>query len=77
MEFIAEAEENDVNSNTYHSFYPQSWPRDVSQVPFTEDEKTRIDDAKSDEEKARALPCTRRCLPCHYFDLICGSSTGA
>ena len=30
-------------------------PRDVSQVPFTMDEKTRIDDAKSDEGKAHVL----------------------
>lgn len=75
MGYIAEVEEEDVT--TYHSFSPQSWPRDVSQIPLTNEERNRVDEAESPEERARALPCTRRYLPCHYFDSICGSSTGA
>ena len=75
MEFIAEAEEKD--SSTFHSFYPQRWPRDVSQVPLNENEKILVNDAESEEDKARAHRCARRYLPCHYFDNVCGSSTGA
>ena len=71
MEFIAEAEEKDAE--TWNSFCPKDWPRDVSQLPLTED----VNRAEGEENKARALPCTRRYLPCHYFDNICGSSTGA
>ena len=75
MEYIARKEEKD--GETYHSFSPQSWPENVSQVPLTEQENSGMKDAYSEEEKVRKLSCTRRYLPCHYFDHICGSSTGA
>lgn len=77
MEFIAEEEEKEDEDETFHSFSPQSWPRDVSPAPLTAEENTRVDEAEGEEDKARALPKVRRYLPCHYFDNICGSSTGA
>ena len=76
MEFIAEAEEK-WDAKIYHSFYPQKWPKDVSQIPLTDEQQSRSDELTSEEDKARLLPCARRYLPCHYFDNICGSSTGA
>ena len=77
MEFIAEVEEEKEDEDIYHSFHPQSWPKDVSQIPLTDEEQTRSDDEASEEHKVRVLPGSRRYLPCHYFDNICGSSTGA
>ena len=77
MEFVAEAEEKEDEDEIYHSFSPQSWPSHVSPAPLTPEEKTRVDEADGEEAKARALPKVRRYLPCHYFDNICGSSTGA
>ena len=75
MDCIAEQEE--MYDDIYHSFLPQKWPGDVSQVSLSDVEQTRINDANNDVDKTRALPRTRRYLPCHYFDSICGSSTGA
>ena len=77
MEFIAEVEEKKNDEEIYHSFHPKKWPKDVSQIPLTDDQQSRSDEATSDDDKARVLPCARRYLPCHYFDNICGSSTGA
>lgn len=76
MEFVAEAEEKG-DRRTYHSFHPEPWPNHVSQVPHTEEENNRIEDADNKADKARVLPRARRYLPCHYFDNVCGSSTGA
>ena len=76
MDFVSEAEE-DLDRWTYHSFHPEPWPDDVSQLPLTEEQRTRITDADNEVDKARLLPRARRYLPCHYFDNICGSSTGA
>ena len=80
MEFIAEEEEKiekEEGDKYFHSFSPQGWPSHVSPAPLTAEEKTRVDEAEGEEAKARALPKARRYLPCHYFDNICGSSTGA
>ena len=74
MENIAAKEEED--DETFHSFHPQAWPRDVSIAPLTKEEKNRVSKTEDEEDKARALQCARRYLPCHYFDNICGSSTG-
>lgn len=60
-----------------HSFHPQRWPENVYQAPLTTEEEGPINAAYDPEEKLRRLPRTRRYLPCHYFDHICGSSTGA
>ena len=76
MEYIAVVEE-EYDDNTYHSFSPEEWPDNVSQVPLTDEEKRQIGAANTAEAKCRAISDTRRYLPCHYFDYICGSSTGA
>jgi hypothetical protein len=63
-----------------HSFWPQRIPSNVSQVPLTNEEKAHVVEAKtiSDEvQEFTAQSAARRYLPCHYFDYICGSSTGA
>ena len=79
MEEIADAEEELADPH-YHSFKPQNLPDDVSQVPLMEAEQKRVQHAKNNDdenEKHRAFYAARRFLPCHYFDFICGTSTGA
>lgn len=63
--------------NAFHSFWPQRWPKDVTQLPLTEDQVQLANEGQTDETQCRAMPASRRYLPCHYFDYICGSSTGA
>lgn len=50
----------------FHSFWPQKYPEHVSQLP-EEDEN---------DDGYKTNPASRMFLPCHYFDFICGSSTG-
>ena len=77
---VAEEEERLGN---YHSFGRGLWPRDgVSQIPYTDDEQQEIDrltniESNTAEEGCFTMIKYRRYLPCHYFDYICGSSTGA
>jgi hypothetical protein len=69
--------------NGLHSFWPEAWPGDnVSQVHPSEEETRERDNARGTADQLaarqlRALKAHRRYLPCHYFDYICGSSTGA
>lgn len=91
MELIGIEEERLVNDNSMpgnpfkglHSFWPQSWPGDnISHVGLSVGEKERRNEARGEGEQLAArqlaaLHKTRRYLPCHYFDYICGSSTGA
>lgn len=72
--YIGDEEEK---GGIYHSFHPQDWPENVYQAPLTEEEETATKAAYDSESKLRGLRRTRRYLPCHYFDHICGSSTGA
>lgn len=74
MEYIAEVEGKD---QVHHSFAPQDYPENVSQGPFTDEELRKLDEADAAEARCCALNKTRRYLPCHYFDYICGTSTGA
>ena len=81
MEYIAGVEvelgEEDNYDHT-HSFSPEAWPENVSQIPHTaKEELKRIAEAVTAEEKRLAMSNARRFLPCHYFDHICGSSTGS
>jgi len=76
MECIAEKEEDDDKA-VHHSFWPEEWPEHVSQAPHTEEERQELGNANTKEAECRALSRDRRYLPCHYFDYICGSSTGA
>lgn len=80
MELIGEKEEEEEeedSENTGHSFQPESWPDNVSQIPHTREEIAQRNEAPTNEAKLRVLPKAVRYLPCHYFDYICGSSTGA
>jgi hypothetical protein len=77
MEYIAEEELGNILGQHEHSFSPQLYPDNVSQGPFTEKEKNDLSAVADHEAKYRALSNARRFLPCHYFDYICGSSTGA
>ncbi|KZM24237.1 uncharacterized protein EKO05_0005788 [Ascochyta rabiei] len=68
MEFIHREEERQVeeDQDDIHSFWPEAYPNNVSQLP-------RNHDGDSTPEH---LPAARAFLLCHYFDFICGSSTG-
>ena len=70
MEHIGEIEEQ---GKIYHSFFPEAWPENVTQVPLTEEEATACKNAYSQEDRLRAISRSQRYLPCHYFDEICGS----
>lgn len=69
-------EEHD-GKEVHHSFWPQALPENVSQVPRSWELKRRMEKANDSEARRRAIPAAQRYLPCHYFDFICGSSTGA
>lgn len=79
MQYIAEEEKNFDDGNDeeiIHSFHPHQWPNNVSHIPMS-DERRRVERARDPDEKCRTMLEARRFLPCHYFDHICGSSTGA
>jgi hypothetical protein len=59
-----------------HSFSPRSYPKDVC-PPSEGEEYTKVKSAKNQAEELSALRREKRYLPCHYFDYICGTSTGA
>lgn len=75
--FEEEITEEQDGKKVHHSFWPQPWPKNVSQVPQTRDLKNKIEEANNEEARRRAIPAAQRYLPCHYFDYIGGSSTGA
>ena len=60
-----------------HSFDPLDFPLNVTQAPLTDKEKQKVRQSCGSEDLLRNVPRTRRYLPCHYFDQIGGSSTGA
>ena len=76
MTCVGEIEEK-YDKNVYHSFYPEEWPDNVSHIETSPPEREKMEQADSAEAKCRVLPTNRRYLPCHYFDLICGSGFGA
>ena len=85
MEYIEEAE-TELAGEEYdsliglHSFWPQDCPPHISHVPLNDGETQGQRDAEqTDDQRARfrALRASKRYLPCHYFDFIVGSSTGA
>ena len=61
----------------HHSFWPQPLPDNVSQVPPDWEVRRKLAETNNPEARRRAIPAAQRYLPCHYFDYICGSSTGA
>ncbi|KAL9624607.1 MAG: hypothetical protein Q9160_001272 [Pyrenula sp. 1 TL-2023] len=82
IELIAYIEQNrdenvPVDEEAGHSFYPEKWPNHVSRK-ISDEERIRIrDNERVQTEEFKALDANRRYLPCHYFDYICGSSTGS
>ena len=72
--YVGEEEEK---YNVYHSFHPEDYPENVCQAPLTEEEERPMQEEYHRELRFRQSPRNRRYLPCHYFDHICGSSTGA
>ena len=73
MEYIA-VEEERLDEEALHSFYPMDLPSNVSQL---KDEKRHTNVSNHSEDPVLSVPRTRRYLPCHYFDQIGGTSTGA
>ena len=56
----------------YHSFLPEPYPRNVSQLPPI----SQLPDNDVEDEGHIVIPPTRAILLCHYFDYIGGTSTG-
>jgi hypothetical protein len=54
-----------LSQTRFDSFFPEDLPKYVSHF---RDEQSKHDDIKKLD--------SQRFLPCHYFDYICGSSTG-
>ncbi|KAI9699600.1 MAG: hypothetical protein M1820_007099 [Bogoriella megaspora] len=67
MDYVAD-EEMKQSKPAEHSFDPVPFPKYVSHGPFLSHED------KNDHE---SWMNSRKFLPCHYFDIVCGSSTGA
>jgi hypothetical protein len=57
---VAERAQADYQQARFDSFYPSDFPKNVSQGP----------------RNGRTDVAAQNFLPCHYFDIICGSSTG-
>ena len=57
------------------SFYPQDYPDHTSHLNPHNFQRIGSSD-QSRREEIRAIPRSRRYLPCHYFDYCCGASTG-
>ena len=56
----------------HSSFDPEDFPPYVSTGPFL----NKGPDNEHGQEHA-TWKASRKYLPCHYFDMICGASTGA
>lgn len=74
----AEVRASDLNNcDGLHSFWPEQYPDNVSHGPFDAEETTGLRRARGVKARCQKLKKSRRFLPCHYFDYIFGSSTGA
>jgi hypothetical protein len=66
------------DDDEHHSFSPEQFPAYVTQGGLSDKERQRQHATRgariSTHEIVRNV---RKYLPCHYFDYICGSSTGA
>ncbi|KAI9712378.1 MAG: hypothetical protein M1820_001591 [Bogoriella megaspora] len=76
MEWIAieEIEQSGSDTPVQHSFHPEPFPGHVSHGPFDKGGDGRHPEKASEYETWKE---SRKYLPCHYFDIIGGSSTGA
>lgn len=73
------AEEAEDEFDGLHSFWPEQWPSASARGPYDDDERTELNNVQGEDRAAtcQAMKESRRFLPCHYFDYIFGSSTGA
>ncbi|KAF2688273.1 hypothetical protein K458DRAFT_293222 [Lentithecium fluviatile CBS 122367] len=81
MKAIADEERRQapLGQEEFHSFWPQQFPEDVTHGPFEREEREELRRTQEEKGKSKAhtaLRDARKFLPCHYFDIICGSSTG-
>lgn len=67
----------DVDEAVGHSFHPEKYPKNVSQNLSSHERQQMKAAKKNSTKKFEVLQNCRRYLPCHYFDYICGSSTGS
>ena len=66
-------EEDDIgHSPCFHSFSPAEFPNET----LSEKEVVKAY-AEGEANVIKTLPPGRRYWICHYFDFVCGSSTGA
>lgn len=68
-----------VPDAAYHSFHPAEYPVAFIPVNRTNSDGTPVQDDDIWDKNAviSTLAPAKRYLPCHYFDFIGGSSTGA
>lgn len=77
MQHVADVEKKNRLALVSHSFHPEPYCNTVSGDDLDEDEKSKRKAATNEDDRIKGLKPTRRYLPCHYFDYIYGSSTGA
>ncbi|KAF2471780.1 FabD/lysophospholipase-like protein [Lindgomyces ingoldianus] len=78
MDCIAheEQQQTEGDSDEYHSFHPCPFPEHVT-GPLSSKESDALNRPGAEHRRrTHALRTSRKFLPCHYFDYICGSSTG-
>ena len=68
-ELIHEDPDHYLNIKTCSSFHPFEYPEGVS--------RRERESLATEDPLCCQLPLEDRFLPCHYFDYICGSGTGA
>ena len=78
MYYIA-LQEEEIDKRTSSSFSPRPYPHNVSHLPVSSESQRETEHGSENGEvgEVYAIELTRRYLPCHYFDYVCGSSTGA
>ncbi|KAK4957349.1 hypothetical protein LTR10_005311 [Elasticomyces elasticus] len=76
MDNISQRELEHKTCRATHSFHPLPYPEEASQLPLNDAEK-REKRMRDPAGKVQGLDAARRYLPCHYFDYIGGTSTGA
>jgi hypothetical protein len=79
MQGIATVEkERSTHDEEHHSFSPEKFPVDVTQRDLDDQEKGRQKAIIGARRPAHeVVHDARKYLPCHYFDYIGGSGSGA
>lgn len=81
MDVIAYIEQNKdenapMSERHAHSFHPEKYPNHVTRK-LSKNEQRAMGEIQNGSDVFHKLTYSRRYLPCHYFDYICGSSTGS